>query len=246
MAASQAVILGDNTEANNGASRLGAGAPEGAILLTEPIAQHLLSSKTGKPLTPELGAGEDGVVTIVSATKGVVSQDKYTDFYLHIEWFSPPGGLGQLAGNSGVFLQGIYEIQVLGSKPAPRKPKKNEAGALYDCKAPDVNASTGPGTWQAYDIAFTAARYAEGKRVSKATVTAWHNGVKIHDAVLLDGGTSGGYPNSQEKNLEQIHGVLAGPIYLQSHLSMAKGPVQYRNIWVLPLPPEEAFGNDTP
>jgi len=223
--------------ADTAAPQTGVGAPppENAILLSQPAAEHLRAKRTGEPLSKETGAGDDGVITIIGSAKGVQTAASFTDFRLHVEWFSPPGGFGQLAGNSGVFMQGIYEIQVLGTPPAPYKIPNNEAGALYKAKAPDVNASTGPGTWQAYDVVFKAARYEGDQRVSQATITVWWNGQLIHHQVPLAGGTSGGYPNDREKNLERINGVLAGPIYLQAHKSLAQGPVQYRNLWIKPI-----------
>jgi len=100
-------------------------------------------------------------VEMTEGSGDLTSRTSFGDARLHVEWYCPPGGEGQMAGNSGVYLQSLYEVQVLGTK-AGAEPKKNEAGAVYTQKAPDVNASTGPGTWQAYDIWFRAPRFKDG------------------------------------------------------------------------------------
>ncbi len=154
------------------------------------------------------------------------------DCRLHVEWYAPPGGAGQLAGNSGVFLGGLYEVQVLGTKPGPNPPKKNEAGAIYSIKAADVNASTGPGTWQAYDIFFRAPRYKAGKKTENARMSVYWNGKLVHDNVEAPRST---YGPKKKENPRGDEGVALGPVVLQSHASMAKGPVRFRNVWVAPL-----------
>lgn len=149
------------------------------------------------------------------AGNGTVSKRKFGDFTLHLEFrlsFMPYKG-GQGRSNSGVYLQHRHEIQVLDSFGL--KGAKNECGALYGRRAPDVNMCFPPLTWQTYDVDFTAARTDEGGKKTEATVTVRHNGVIIHEKVGL-GGSSG-------------KGVATGPLHLQSH----GGQVQYRNIWVL-------------
>jgi hypothetical protein len=133
----------------------------------------------------------------------------------------PPDVTGQNRGNSGVYLQERYEIQVLDSYGDPTR-DNNEAGAIYLQKAPDVNAATPPETWQAYDIEYRAPRYdSAGAKTENARVTVTWNGVVVHDDVAITGPTGGSIPE----------GPATGSIRLQDH----QNPVQYRNIWVEPL-----------
>jgi hypothetical protein len=141
---------------------------------------------------------------------GTRSKQGFTDFTLHLEFRTPfqPYGKGQGRGNSGVHLQGRYEIQVLDSFGL--EGKKNECGALYGRKAPDVNMCLPPLTWQTYEVEYRAAR--DDKQ---AVVTVLHNGVKIHDQVAI----------SRSRARE----ARPGPFSLQNH----GNPVYYRNIWVV-------------
>jgi len=167
----------------------------------------------------------------VAGTGDLVTSAVFGDARIHVEWLSPPGGEGQMAGNSGVYLQDLYEVQVLGTKSGAERPADNEAGAIYSIKAADVNASTGPGTWQAYDIWFRAPRFAGGKKTEDARVTVYWNGVLVQDNVAIPrptgsreaGGEKGGEP------------MQVGPLRLQDHASAAEGSVRYRNVWIAPL-----------
>src|SRR5205085_8402964 len=128
---------------------------------------------------------------------------------------------GQGRGNSGVYVQGRYEVQVLDSYGL--KSQNNDCGAIYGVAAPKVNACKAPTIWQSYDITFQAPKCENGKKVAPATITVFHNGILIHDnqAITVDNTTAGmgGDP------------CIPGPIMLQDH----GNPVQYRNIWLLPL-----------
>lgn len=167
----------------------------------------------------------------VAGTGDLVTGSVFGDARLHVEWLSPLGGEGQLAGNSGVYLQDLYEIQVLGTAPGLAPPANNEAGAIYGIKAADVNASTGPGTWQAYDIWFLAPRFVAGQKSEDARMTVYWNGKLIHDDVAVPrptgsreaGGEPGGNP------------MQVGPLRLQDHASAAEGSVRFRNVWISPL-----------
>lgn len=162
------------------------------------------------------------------------STTSFGDARIHIEWHSPPGGEGQMAGNSGVYLQGKYELQVLGTKRGNNPPAMNEAGAFYNIKPADSNASRGPGEWQAYDIWFRAARFdSDGNKAENARATVYWNGRLVHDDVELPHPTG-----SQQANGESAAEGLdyqIGPLVLQDHVSDAEGPVWYRNIWIAPL-----------
>jgi hypothetical protein len=99
----------------------------------------------------------------------------------------------------------------------------NQCGGIYTKKAPDVNMSYPPLTWQTYDIEFTAARYKEGKKEADAVITVKQNGVMIQDHVKVDGPTGGG------KKENPADAVQTGPLYLQNH----GNPVFYRNVWIV-------------
>lgn len=164
----------------------------------------------------------DGVATV---GKGQIStKQKFGDCQLHIEWSAPnpPQGEGQACGNSGVFLMGMYEIQVLDSFSSTTY-HDGQAGAIYKQKPPAVNAMRGPGKWNTYDIYWTCPQFDEdGELVSPAYLTAVHNGVLIHNHLELLGDT----PYTRPPKYSAHEAV--GPIALQDHGS----PVRYRNIWV--------------
>ena len=149
------------------------------------------------------------------------SKEKFGDHTLHIEFRTPfkPFARGQARGNSGVYVQGRYEIQVLDSFGL--EGKNNECGGIYSICEPSVNMCFPPLRWQTYDIDFTAARYDEqGNKIKNARITVRHNGVVIIDDFEIPRGTPGKDPE----------GPGPGGLYLQGH----GNPVVYRNIWVVP------------
>jgi len=198
-------------------------------------------------LSRDLGRTAEEVMTLPRevdvgfGTGDLVSAWEFGDCRVHVEWLSPPGGAGQLAGNSGVYLQGRYEIQVLGTRRpdqgGPDVPALNEAGAIYNVKTADTNASNGPGAWQAYDIFFRAPRFENGEKVSDARMTVYWNGVPIHKDVAVPGPT-GSAQGGGEVPPPGGSGVQTGPLRFQDHGSAAEGPVRYRNVWVEPLDPK--------
>jgi hypothetical protein len=142
-------------------------------------------------------------------------------YRLHLEFRVPPGPDGQ-RGNSGVYLHGRYEVQVLDSHG--QRPDPYSCGAVYGMAAPLVNACKKAGTWQSYDVEFHPPEYEEGERVSRARLTVFHNGALIHDQVEVPVDDTGmGLPGDPAR---------PGPIMLQYHGS----PVQFRNLWLVPLP----------
>lgn len=152
----------------------------------------------------------------------VQSKEVFGDFRLHLEFRvpkTPAGTPEQARGNSGVYLQGRYEVQILDSFGRPLA-GKNDAGAIYGVADAAANASRPAGTWQRYDIIFRAARFSGGKKTDDARVTVVWNEQKVQD-VRVPGPTLLG-------GAERGDGVLTGPIVLQDHGS----PVQYRNIWL--------------
>lgn len=152
------------------------------------------------------------------------TKDAYQDFKLHVEFrvpLLPDDVTGQDRGNSGIYLQDRYELQILDSY-GDTTLDTNEAGAIYLKKAPDTNAATAPETWQTYDIVFRAARFDEnGAKTADARVTVVWNGETVHDDVALDGPTAAGRAETP----------AAGAIRLQDH----GNKVRFRDIRVEPL-----------
>jgi hypothetical protein len=151
---------------------------------------------------------------------GATSNEAFGDLRLHVEFRTPfmPDSRGQARGNSGVYLQGRYEVQVLDSFGL--EGAWNECGGIYKIAAPNVNMALPPLAWQTYDIDFSAARFdASGSRTAPARITVRHNGVVIHDDVELPGPTGQGAPETPEP----------GPLYLQDHWN----PVVFRNVWLV-------------
>eukprot|EP00913_Durusdinium_trenchii_P006239 g5851.t1 len=211
--------------------------PDGAVTLTGRNTAAAMRSE-GKPYPPEpvtqdqISAGQD-FIAVGEGSGDLVSTTEFADARLHVEWLSPPGGSGQMGGNSGIYLQGRYEIQVLNTPKGENPPAINEAGAIYNIKRPDANASAGPGAWQAYDIWFRAPRFKDGTKTEDARVSVYWNGVLIHDDVTLPHGT-GSQRAIAERPAEGLS-VQVGPLRLQDHVSGAEGPVRYRNVWIAPL-----------
>lgn len=160
---------------------------------------------------------------VVKGAGSIVTKKKFTDFKLHLEFRTPcmPEARGQGRGNSGVYLQGRYEVQVLDSYGL--EGKDNECGGIYKVGAPLVNMCAPPMQWQTYDITFTAPRFDNaGAKTRDARVTVVHNGVAIHEERVIPAPTGG----ALDSNVAE-----PGGIYLQDH----GNPVQFRNIWVVEL-----------
>ena len=170
-------------------------------------------------------AMSDGVL---QTGKGMIQtkQTDFTDFQLHVEFATPSEvkGDGQGRGNSGVYLLGLFEIQVLDSYKNPTYPD-GQASAMYGQFPPLVNASLPPGQWQSYDIAFRAPRFKGETLETPATVTVLHNGVVVHANDAFWG------PTAHKKIDPYTPASAKGPIALQDH----GNPVRYRNIWIRPL-----------
>jgi hypothetical protein len=152
--------------------------------------------------------------------QGQNSQTKFQSVTLHVEFLLPfkPLARGQGRGNSGVYLQGRYECQVLDSFGL--KGENNECGGIYTIAAPTVNMCYPPLQWQTYDIDYTAATYENAKKTKNATITVKHNGTLIHDNVEIPKNTTAA-PVKE--------GPEPGPLHLQDH----GNPVRYRNIWIV-------------
>jgi len=172
---------------------------------------------------------EDGVMTVTKAD--ILSDETFGDAFIHLEFRTPdmPEATGQGKGNSGVYVQARYEIQVLDSYGFSI-PGKGDCGALYNQYAPLVNACKPPMEWQSYDIVFRAARVDESGEVREnARMTVFQNGIVIQNNVILQGPTGGA---------RDLKVGETGPLLLQDH----GNPVQYRNVWMVHLPLK---GSDT-
>lgn len=198
---------------------LGAKPPEGAVVLFDGKSMDEWQQPNGKPCGWKLL--DDGSMEVVPGKGSIISKKTFTDHRIHVEFRTPftPKARGQGRGNSGVYLQGRYEIQVLDSYALAGL--DNECGGIYKVAAPKVNMCYPPMQWQTYDATFKAPRFdAEGKRTSAPSITVLHNGVEIHKDVELPGATTASQAGDAK---------LPGGLYLQDH----SNPVQYRNIWVV-------------
>jgi hypothetical protein len=169
----------------------------------------------------------DGYMESVPESGYLHTADGFGDVQLHVEWAAPnpPQGTSQQRGNSGVFLMGKYEIQVLDSFQSNTYPD-GQAAAIYGQYPPLANACLPPGEWQAYDIVFRRPRFDQhGKLQTPARLTVVHNGVLVHDARELWGPTSWLKNAPYEPHPDRL------PLALQDH----GNPVRYRNIWLREL-----------
>ena len=164
---------------------------------------------------------EDGAM--VSAKHDIRTKEKFKDYQLHIEFNEPelgPEFKGQDRGNSGVYQQDRYELQVLDSYHNDTY-ADGACGAVYGIKAPSKNMAKPPGQWQTYDITFHAAKYDNGKKVANARITVIWNGEIVQDNTEIPHPTGGGEKESD----------TPGSIRLQFH----HHSVKFRNIWIMPL-----------
>jgi hypothetical protein len=169
---------------------------------------------------------EDGVM--VSDKGDIQTTNEFGDMQLHVEFRepTPPKGDGQGRGNSGVFLMGRYEIQVLDCYDN-KTYADGATGGIYGQHPPLANACLPPGSWQTYDIVFNVPHFSEdGKLLSPGYVTVIQNGVVVQNHQAIRGST-----NWKSPGVYSAHG-LTGPIALQYH----HNPVAFRNIWVRPIP----------
>ncbi len=158
----------------------------------------------------------------------ITTKEQFGDCQLHVEWSAPlpTKDSSQSRGNSGVFLMGIYEVQVLDSYDNPTY-FEGQAASVYKQSPPMVNAMRKPGEWNTYDIFWTCPRFKEGQLTSPAYVTVVHNGVLVLNHFELQGDT----PWHRPAEYNDIG--PRGPIALQDH----GNPVRFRNIWVRELTP---------
>ena len=170
---------------------------------------------------------EEGDLVVVPGTGHLVTKELFGDVQLHIEWLTPKDitKKSQDYSNSGIFLMGLYEIQILNSFDNETY-SNGQAGAIYKQHIPLVNATKPPGNWQEFDIIFSAPKFSNsGNVLNPARITVFHNGVLIQNNVYLTGPTCYIGQAYYVKHPEKL------PILLQNH----GNPVRFRNIWVRKL-----------
>jgi hypothetical protein len=202
-----------------------ADAPSDAIVLFD--GKDLSSWESATTKTEAKWKVEENAMTVAPGTGGIQTKKGFGDCQLHIEWRSPAvvKGNGQGRGNSGIFLMGKYELQVLDGYNN-RTYSNGQAGSIYKQHIPLANATRMPGEWQTYDIVFTAPRFkADSTIQSPARITVIHNGVLVQNNTVIWGGTEyigiASYKMHSDKE----------PIALQDHGDL----VSFRNIWIREL-----------
>lgn len=193
--------------------------PEGARVL---LAGKSLGAWTHRGSSePAKWKSAGDAVEVVAGTGDLVTREALGDGLYHVEFMTPamPDATGQARGNSGVYLAGRYEVQVLDSYGLELG--LGDCGSIYGKHVAAVNASRPPERWQTYDIEFTAPRFdAGGAKTASARLTVWHNGRLVHDDVEVDAPTAAGDGTE----------AATGPLLLQDH----GNPVRYRNVWFVP------------
>jgi hypothetical protein len=192
--------------------------PKGAIVLFDGKSVEGWKRRDGKPCEWKVA---DGAMEGVKGHGDIITKEDFAGpFKVHVEFRVPyePKATGQGRGNSGVYIQGRYEVQVLDSYGLDSK--VNDCAAIYGVHPPAKNACKAPTVWQSYDIEFTPPKFEGKKKTEPVRMTVTHNGVKVHDNVKVDvdctASGAGGDPSTP------------GPIMLQDH----GHPVQFRNIWL--------------
>lgn len=203
-------------------------APSDAVILFD--GKDLSAWQSAKDGSPAGWKVENDYVEAVKGTGDICTKEQFGDCQLHLEFACPSvvHGAGQGRGNSGVFLMGLYEMQVLDGHDNPTY-ADGTVGSIYGQYPPLVNAARQPGEWQTYDIIFIAPRWdAQGKLASPAVLTAFLNGVLVQHANAAQGPT--GHKTVSNYDTTQ---PPEGPLKLQDH----GDAVHFRNIWMRRLQP---------
>ncbi|HEY3739961.1 MAG TPA: DUF1080 domain-containing protein [Bryobacteraceae bacterium] len=198
-------------------------APSDALVLFDGTNLDHWTGLRGDKVSPPSWKLENGYIEVVPGTTDLSTKEKFGDMQLHIEWASPEKieGESQDRGNSGVIIQGRYEVQVLDSYTNVTY-ADGQAGAIYGQYPPLVNASRKPGEWQTYDIVWEAPKFENGKLLSPGYLTLFHNGVLLHNrkayiGTVVHRQVAHYTPHDAEE-----------PLVLQNHGTK----VRFRNIWV--------------
>ena len=193
--------------------------PSDAVVLFDGSSLSGWATRDGKPAGWKLA---DHAMVCQPKTGDIVSAKTFGSAQIHVEFMTPvESGDGQDRGNSGVYIHGRYEVQVLDSYKSETYPD-GQCGAIYKQHVPLANACRPQGQWQTYDIIFHAAAFEGGKKTANARATVLHNGVLIQDNAEITGPTGGAIGQDE---------TPTGPILLQEH----GHAVQYRNVWYRPL-----------
>ena len=210
-----------------GAEEPGVGLTKGILNGKRPADAVQLVGRQGHLMIPEKKEVKsqwvfaDGVLTASPQWDSVITPETYQDFRLHLEFNvnHRPGTNPEKSGNSGVYIQQRYELQISDAHGVPIEDyKASYCGSMYRQKKPDKLVAKPAGEWQTYDIVFRAARFEEGKRTEQARITVLHNGELIHDDYALKNKTGAG----------KKEGSDPGPIKLQGH----QNEVKFRNVWI--------------
>ena len=203
-------------------------APSDAIILYDGKDFSSFHGRDGKKIGWKIDP--DGALTDVKGAGDLITNESFGDCQLHVEFRTPAivKGSGQSRGNSGIYLMGLYEVQVLDSYKNPTY-SNGQAAAIYKQHVPLVNASREPGQWQAYDIIFKSPVFKTDGAVEKpATVTVLHNGVLVQNNVTILGPTDWVRKPVYKKHDSKL------PLFFQDHGDDGN-PISYRNIWIRPL-----------
>ena len=196
-------------------------APPGAVSLFDGRdLSAWISVKTGEAAAWKV---ENGYAEVILGAGDIRTREEFRDFQLHLE-FRLPEDPGRSRGNSGIYLQGKYEVQIIDSHGRP--PEFNGCGSLYREVAPLRNPCKRPGLWQSFDIALRMPRYDEssGELREPGRLTVFHNRVLVQNNLPIPGMTGAAKRNPKNDPRKP------GPILLQHHGS----PVRFRNIWIIP------------
>ena len=210
-------------------------APSDAIVLFSGKAEEIekwISDKNGEPTKWEV---KDSVLQCVPGSGYIRTKEEFADCQLHIEWSAPSKveGNSQGRGNSGVFLMGQVEVQVLDNYNNPSYPD-GMASSIYGINPPLGNPLRAPGEWQSYDIIFRRPIFKDGVELDPGYITVFVNGVLTQDHTPLEGG-GGHMKRSKPKAFPE-----KGPLKIQDH----GNPVRFRNIWYRPLPKRFVEGGE--
>lgn len=199
--------------------------PSDAVVLFDGKDLSQWTMADGKPCRWKL---EDGTMQVAAGTGSIISKQKFGDCQIHLEWQEDEKvtGRGQGRGNSGIYIMGLFELQILDSYKSATY-ADGQAGAVYGQWPPMVNPIRKPGEWQTYDIIFESPKFKDGKLVSPAYVTLLFNGVMVHNHQKYNG-------PSAHASIEDYSPIPAeGSILLQDHGPREK--LRFRNIWVRPI-----------
>ena len=211
--------------------------PSDAIVLFDGSAAAIANWEADKtPAEPTKWEVKDSVFQCVPGSGYVRTKEQFSDCQLHIEWSAPSEvkGDSQGRGNSGIFLMGQVEVQVLDNYNNPTYPD-GFAGSIYGINPPMANPLRAPGEWQVYDIVFRRPLFKDGQQIDPGYLTVFVNGLLVQDHTPIDGG-GGHRARSKPRAFPD-----QGPLKLQDH----GNPVRYRNIWYRPLPKRALDGGDT-